>query len=600
MGGSRNDDDDVIGLSKGALVFVRHGTDAWAIGKLLEKPSDGAASEYLVQVSDEGSPRRVAIRDMAPAPIDSSKDAENITSLSYLHLPAVIDCLRVRYERREIYTRAGPVLVAVNPFESLQGLYSPDVAARYAEAADEEARRNSPSPPPSLPPHIFETASRAYSAMVSTGKSQSIIISGESGAGKTESAKLALRQVAALAAAAAAAAASPSSSAASTASAAGDEFAALEAAILATNPVLEAFGNAKTSRNDNSSRFGKLVELLYKNKQQQKKKNMKNGHTFIVAGARLSTCLLERSRLVARPAGERNFHILYQLVAGASDELREELHLPPPNGEGEDGGENSTPAFFRYLSDGPSRIEGVDDAAEFRRVVEALSAVGVSSEEDQRALWRALAGVLFLGNVDFGEVNGGEACEVSKLGEGSSSSVEALATAASLLGVRAEELERVLTTRDITAGGGGGGGGGSKRKKSNNGGRRNSGSGGAGGGGDRVVKLLRREEAESSRDALAKAVYSSLFDWLVARINSTLAPEEGVEKSEEKEVAEVTEAAGDDKARAASSSSPPSSPSISLLDIYGFECFQENGFEQLCINYANEHLQARWLFFFFS
>lgn len=603
LGGSRDGDDaDVLGLSKGAPVFVRQGTDNWTIGTLLEKPSNSVAGDCLVQFSGEDSPQRVTIRDMAPAPIDASKNAaENITSLSFLHLPAVIDCLRVRYEQRHIYTRAGPVLVAVNPFESLQGLYTPELAVRYAEAAEEEARRSSQPSSPALPPHIFETASRAYSAMVSTGKSQSIIISGESGAGKTESAKLALRQVAALAAAAAAAAASSSSSssssssvsAASAAAAAGDEFAALEGAILATNPVLEAFGNAKTSRNDNSSRFGKLVELLYRKKKVQQHKKKDDG-MFVVAGARVSTCLLERSRLVARPAEERNFHILYQLVAGASGQLREELRLPPLREEGE----NSPPpppasSSFRYLSGGPSQIEGVDDAAEFRKVVEALSAVGVSSAEDQRALWRALAGVLWLGNVDFDEVDGGEACEVSKLG---SSCPSALVTAASLLGVRSEELERVLTTREITAGGGGGGGGGARGEGKRGGGggwrRRTSGSGssgqgGAEGSGDRVVKPLRPEEARSSRDALAKAVYSSLFDWLVARINGTLAP-----KGEKEEEKEKKPTAGDDTATAAPPPPSSSSPSISLLDIYGFECFQENGFEQLCINYANEHLQV--------
>lgn len=586
----RNCGGDVLGqhqLSKGAPVFVRTGTDVHSLGTLLETPSEGGDCLVQVQLRDEDSPRRVAIDDVLPANASDASDAEDVCSLSLLHEPAVTHNLRLRYERSEIYTRAGPVLVAVNPFRHIEGLYSSETAARYAEqeaAYLRAAAPSAPSSPPLLPPHIFETASRAYSAMVASGKSQSIIISGESGAGKTESAKLALRQVAALAAAAATATSSSSSSS-NVASAAGDEFAALEAAILATNPILESFGNAKTSRNDNSSRFGKLIELLYS----EKKGSRSSGSgtfaaaaaapppsSFVVSGARLSTCLLERSRLVARPAGERNFHILYQLVAGADGALREELRLPPKEEREQDGGPSPTPPppfLFRYLSGGPSRIDGVDDAAEFRRVAEALSAVGVGAEggqqDEQRRIWRALAAVLHLGDVEFAPAEQGEASEVSR-GEGGTSSLAALENAAALLGVRAEELERVLTTKEITAGGGGGGGSGGGGGAS--GGRRKS-----RGGGDRVVRRLRPVEARSSRDALAKAVYSVLFDWLVARINRRLAPKEA-----EKE--------GKDNEKKTSSSSP----SISLLDIYGFECFEENGFEQLCINYANEHLQAQF------
>ncbi|CAN1812414.1 VIII-1 [Linum perenne] len=275
----------------------------------------------------------------------------------------------------------------------------------------------------------------------------------------------------------------------------------IEHEILKTNPILEAFGNAKTLRNDNSSRFGKLIEIDF-------------SETGKISGARIQTFLLEKSRVVQCIAGERSYHIFYQLCAGASSRLRDKLHLKSVND-------------YKYLRQSDCcSIDGVDDAQNFHIVTEALDTVHVS-REDQENVFAMLAAVLWLGNVSFSVIDNEN--HVEPLAD------ECLMAVAELIGCKVEELKLALSTRKMRVGN------------------------------DAIVQKLTLSQAMDTRDALAKSIYACLFEWLVEQINKSLAV--GKKRT---------------------------GRSISILDIYGFESFQRNSFEQFCINYANERLQQHF------
>ncbi|XLT74265.1 hypothetical protein HN873_030691, partial [Arachis hypogaea] len=307
---------------------------------------------------------------------------------------------------------------------------------------------------------------------------QSIIISGESGAGKTETAKIAMQYLAALGGGS-----------------------GIEYEILKTNPILEAFGNGKTLRNDNSSRFGKLIEIHF-------------SETGKICGANIQTFLLEKSRVVQCNEGERSYHIFYQLCAGAPPSLREKLNLR----SAED---------YKYLRQSNCySIVGVNDAEEFRIVMEALDVVHIS-KEDQESVFAMLAAVLWLGNVSFTVIDNENHVQAVE--------DEGLFSVAKLIGCDIEDLKFTLTTRKMKVGN------------------------------DNIVQKLKLSQAIDARDALAKSIYSCLFDWIVEQINKSLAV--GKRRT---------------------------GRSISILDIYGFESFNRNSFEQFCINYANERLQQHF------
>ncbi|XLT37459.1 hypothetical protein HN873_068751, partial [Arachis hypogaea] len=307
---------------------------------------------------------------------------------------------------------------------------------------------------------------------------QSIIISGESGAGKTETAKIAMQYLAALGGGS-----------------------GIEYEILKTNPILEAFGNGKTLRNDNSSRFGKLIEIHF-------------SETGKICGANIQTFLLEKSRVVQCNEGERSYHIFYQLCAGAPPSLREKLNL-------------RSAEEYKYLRQSNCySIVGVNDAEEFRIVVEALDVVHIS-KEDQESVFAMLAAVLWLGNVSFTVIDNENHVQAVE--------DEGLFSVAKLIGCDIEDLKFTLTTRKMKVGN------------------------------DNIVQKLKLSQAIDARDALAKSIYSCLFDWIVEQINKSLAV--GKRRT---------------------------GRSISILDIYGFESFNRNSFEQFCINYANERLQQHF------
>ncbi|KAF0906007.1 hypothetical protein E2562_009024 [Oryza meyeriana var. granulata] len=389
---------------------------------------------------------------------------DNLIHMSYLNEPSVLYNLQFRYSRDLIYTKAGPVLVAVNPLKEV-ALYGKDFIMQYRKKLNDD-------------PHVYAIADLAFNEMLRDGVNQSIIISGESGAGKTETAKIAMQYLATL----------------------GDA-SGMESEVLQTNVILEALGNAKTSRNDNSSRFGKLTEIHF-------------SETGKLSGAKIQTFLLEKSRVVRRATGERSFHIFYQLCSVAPPLLKKKMFLKEAN-------------YYNYLKQSAClRIDGVDDAKRFSMLVDALDIIQIS-KEDQMKLFSMLAAVLWLGNISFSVIDNENHVEIV--------SNEGLAAAAKLLGCSTPQLMNALTTRKIQAGK------------------------------DNIIQKLTLTQAIDARDALAKSIYAHLFDWVVEQINHSLGT--GREHTWR---------------------------SISILDIYGFESFIKNGFEQFCINYANERLQQHF------
>uniref|UniRef100_A0A0E0FY17 Myosin motor domain-containing protein n=1 Tax=Oryza nivara TaxID=4536 RepID=A0A0E0FY17_ORYNI len=398
---------------------------------------------------------------------------EDMTRLAYLHEPGVLQNLKSRYALNEIYTYTGNILIAVNPFQRLPHLYNNHMMGIYKGAEFGE-----------LGPHPFAIADRSYRLMINNRISQAILVSGESGAGKTESTKMLMQYLAFMGGKAQA------------------EGRSVQQQILESNPVLEAFGNAKTVRNNNSSRFGKFVEIQFDD----------NGK---ISGAAIRTYLLERSRVCQISDPERNYHCFYMLCAAPSEDCKK-YKL----------GEAKT---FHYLNQSNCiELDGLDDSKEYTDTRRAMSIVGISSDE-QDAIFRVVAAILHLGNVEFAE--GSEADSSMPKDEKSQFH---LRTAAELFmcdekGLEESLCKRVMATR-----------------------------------GESITKNLDPRAAALSRDALSRIVYSRLFDWLVNKINSSI---------------------GQD---------PDSKILIGVLDIYGFESFKTNSFEQFCINLTNEKLQQHF------
>ncbi|KAM1064741.1 hypothetical protein ACFX15_019829 [Malus domestica] len=434
----------------------------WELGRIL---STSGAESVISLPNDKVV--TVKTEDLVSANPDILDGVDDLMQLSYLNEPSVLYNLQYRYNQDMIYTKAGPVLVAVNPFKRVS-LYGNE----YIEAYKRKAVEN---------PHVYAIADTAIREMVRDEVNQSIIISGESGAGKTETAKIAMQYLAALGGGS-----------------------GIEHEILKTNPILEAFGNAKTLRNDNSSRFGKLIEIHF-------------SETGKISGANIQTCKFShsaKSRVVQCTEGERSYHIFYQLCAGAPPALREMLNLKSAD-------------EYQYLKQSNCySITGVNDAEEFSVVKEALDVVHIN-EEDQQSVFAMLAAVLWLGNISFSVIDNENHVEPVE--------DEGLFNVAKLIGCGVDELKLALSTRKMRVGN------------------------------DSIVQKLTLSQAIDTRDALSKSIYACLFEWLVEQINKSLAV--GKRRT---------------------------GRSISILDIYGFESFDRNSFEQFCINYANERLQQHF------
>ncbi|KAI1765564.1 putative myosin MYO2 [Hypoxylon sp. FL1150] len=476
----------------GTRAWQPDATEGWVASEVVKKTVDGdkvildfkleneeiktitLSAEALQNGNDPSLPPL-----MNPAMLEASDD---LTNLSHLNEPAVLQAIRLRYAQNEIYTYSGIVLIATNPFARVDSLYVPGMVQVYAGKQRETQA-----------PHLFAIAEEAFMKMVKDSRNQTVVVSGESGAGKTVSAKYIMRYFATR---------EPPDNPGGRSKKGSDAMSETEEQILATNPIMEAFGNAKTTRNDNSSRFGKYIEIMFDDK------------TNII-GAKIRTYLLERSRLVFQPLKERNYHIFYQFLAGATDKERQELSLLPVE-------------QFDYLNQGNSpTIDGVDDKAEFMDTKSSLKTIGVD-ETQQSGIFNLLAGLLHLGNVKIG---------ASRNDSVLSSTEPSLERACSILGIDNANFAKWIVKKQLVTRG------------------------------EKIVSNLTQQQATVVRDSVAKFIYSSLFDWLVEVINRSLATDEVLSRV---------------------------SSFIGVLDIYGFEHFAKNSFEQFCINYANEKLQQQF------
>lgn len=398
---------------------------------------------------------------------------DDLAALDQLTEDVIVDQLKSRYEKNQIYTYIGDILVAVNPFTCL-GLYT-----------DLEQRRYRGQSRSANPPHIFAVAGAAYQALLHQRTPQAIVISGESGAGKTESANLLLKQLVFLGKA-------PNRT--------------LEERILQVNPIMEAFGNARTGINANSSRFGKFLDLSL----------TRSGK---VTGARVSVYLLEQSRVVQQPDGERNFHVFYYLYDGLDDEGRLTEFLL----------DHSLRKRHAYLTqDSDDAYTKQSNIDKFTQLKAAFGLLGFKTELIN-TVWRILAAVLHLGDLSFGEV----ATDDNTDNKSRVMELAPLHRASKLLGIEAIDLLDALTSSSVVTRG------------------------------ETITRNNSVTEAGAARDATVKGLYGRLFDWLVNQVNCLLT-------------------------HPRASQDPLS---IGLLDIFGFENFPKNSFEQLCINVANEQIQ---------
>lgn len=458
-------------------VWLRDPQQAFVKGWVVE---DRLGDLLLVQCED-GSQREVAsdaVDKVNPAKFDK---ADDMAELTHLNEASVVHNLQLRYQSDLIYTYSGLFLVTVNPYCSLP-IYSNDYVKMYKGRGREETK-----------PHVFAMADLSFRNLVEEGENQSILVTGESGAGKTENTKKVIQYLAAVATTDTPAA-RPGSR----------HLSNLSQQILRANPILEAFGNAQTVRNNNSSRFGKFIRIEF----------LRSGQ---IAGAYIDWYLLEKSRVVRINSSERNYHIFYQLLSGADPRMKEELLLS--------GHET---ANFEYIRNGNDIIGGVSDRDEFNSLIEAFHIMGFSQKE-QTSILRTVAAVLHMGNISV--------ARQSSRGDQATLTEEALQQARKvcrLLGIPLDAFVKGLLHPVVRAGR------------------------------EIVEKVQTPEQVQATIDALAKGIYERAFGDLVSRINRQL---------------DGTSMSTDD------------SRFIGVLDIAGFEIFEHNSFEQLCINFTNEKLQ---------
>jgi myosin heavy subunit len=426
--------------------------------------------------------------DIGP-PVDTSgldADLPNMVDITHVHDSTILENLRKRYARDEFMTAVGPILVVVNPFKFHANKYGHDIIQQYHQDSSLSIEK----------PHVYDVAERAFTSLCSERNVQAILISGESGAGKTETTKTCLRYLSEVAGA-------------DSESVGGD----IDGRILSANPVLEAFGNAKTLRNDNSSRFGKWLEIHFSHDR------------LTICGCTTVSYLLEKTRVIGCGPGERSYHIFYQLLASSDDHLKKNILKIPLD---------TWNAYATLTPSGGPTSGEIDrtaiDAREFDVTTDAMQHLGFGNKA-QQAIFKVLAGILSIGNIHFSK----DASQGFAYIDNSVANRTVLDHASFCFGVDAESLEKALCVQTLIVAG------------------------------EATDRKLNPDQANENRNSLSKALYGSIFDHLIERFNASMTP-----------------------------SSTAKTLVVGILDIFGFEIFEQNSFEQLCINFANEKLQQHF------
>mmetsp|Transcript_24477 Transcript_24477/g.37780 ORF Transcript_24477/g.37780 Transcript_24477/m.37780 type:complete len:1463 (-) Transcript_24477:313-4701(-) len=495
------------------LVRIFHDSCVDLKHKIVSLPTHMIGNEeYMVRVNVwavmEMDPLNVeasSVTSVTPLPLD------NLMKLTHLHEPALVNALMKRYEADKIYTDTGPILLALNPLKQCDHLYDAVAMHQYWKLGRKEGTETDGK----IAPHVFATADRAFRSMMrsldggatnnSSSSDQCILLSGESGTGKTVTAKYLMQYLAFL---------SQQEASASKKAVVQKYHSKVQNQMLLSTPILESFGNARTARNDNSSRFGKFTEIRF-------------SKTGALAGATIVTHLLEKPRIITQAAGERNYHIFYQLLAGASKEERNEFFLA-----------DYQPEHFAITSKSGTydRRDGVSDGKLFSELKTAMNGLGFS-KEDQKNILAVACAILFASNLKILKLSD-DHCQVDEKNE-------FLQPVLSLLGINYDDFDTALCTFSISAG--------EDSAFSDN-----------------YVRSVPQARAVTGLEALMKSTYGALFDLMVYKIQKS---------SQEL----------DDMADMYSSGAY-----IGVLDIFGFEKFGVNSFEQLCINYTNEAFQRQF------
>jgi myosin heavy subunit len=449
-----------FGITSKEYVWVKDKELGFVKGEI-----DSRSGKKVKVKMGDGSSREVEEKDTEPANPAKFDGVKDCSDLSHLNNATVLHNLRVRYAEDLIHTYSGLFLVVVNPYKWIP-IYTEEIISIY-----QGKRRNE------VFPHVFAIGDEAYRAMTNNKKNQSILITGESGAGKTENTKKVIQYLATIAGKA-------------------SQGGKLEEQILQLNPLMEAFGNAKTNKNDNSSRFGKFIRVQFNS-------------GGVICGTTIQVYLLEKSRVVFQGPGERSFHIFYQLLAGADSVQRKTYYLQKPTDY----------AFF--CDKQAIQLKSMDDGAEWGHTLKAMDVIGLTSDE-QDNVFRLVAGIMQCGNIKYGSSYGGESAKIENQ--------DVVKNICELWGLDQETFEKSLIRPRVQAGR------------------------------DTVEKHLSKAEASYAREAMCKSIYERCFLWLVKKLNRVLA-------------------------------SPSEANFIGVLDIAGFEIFEHNSFEQLCINFTNEKLQ---------